>query len=143
MKNVQIINGPNLNLLGKREKHLYGYESFESVLSQLRRKYPKVTIEHVQTNIEGHIVDEIHKADKWADAIVLNPGGFTHTSIAIRDAVLAVDIPVTEVHISNIASREGFRHNSVISGACDGCITGFGINGYFLAIENLLLLDIP
>ncbi len=141
MKKVQIIHGPNLNLLGIREKKLYGFDSFENVLNKLKCKFPNIEIDYVQSNIEGQIVKDIQKAAHWADAIVLNPGGFTHTSVAIRDAVLAIEIPVIELHISNVASREEFRHQSLITGVCDGYIAGFGINGYFLAIESVLLSE--
>ncbi len=139
MKKVLIIHGPNLNLLGKREKKTYGFDSFENVLAILRKTYPTLDIDYLQTNIEGEIVDAIQNADHTKDAVVLNPGGFTHTSVAIRDAILAIDVPVTEIHISNINAREHFRQHSVISGVCDGCISGFGVNGYFLAMVNVLL----
>jgi len=141
MKKVLIINGPNLNLLGQREKDLYGFDTFENVLIKLKHTYPNLEIDYFQSNIEGEIVDAIQNAEPSKDAIILNPGGFTHTSVAIRDAILAIKIPVMEIHISNIATREKFRHHSVVSDVCKGCITGFGINGYFLAIENVLLVD--
>ncbi|MGC9332137.1 MAG: type II 3-dehydroquinate dehydratase [Bacteroidales bacterium] len=140
MKKVLIIHGPNLNLLGQREKNIYGFDTFENVLIKLKHTYPNLEIDYFQSNIEGEIVEAIQNADGKVDAIILNPGGFTHTSVAIRDAILAIRIPVTEIHISNIASREYFRCHSVISGVCSGCITGFGINGYILALENVLLL---
>ena len=133
---IQIINGPNLNLLGKREPDVYGNTSFESYLFSLKEKYPDVTIEYFQSNIEGELVDKIHETGFTFDGIVLNAGAYTHTSIALHDAIKAVTTPVIEVHISNVHAREPFRHKSIISAACKGVIAGFGMDSYRLAIEN-------
>lgn len=131
---ILIINGPNLNLLGKRQPTIYGEVTFEYFLEQLNKD--KVKIESFQSNLEGEIINELHHTD--ADGIVLNAGGYTHTSVAIRDAVDAIHKPVVEVHISNIAGRESFRHESLISPVAEGCIFGFGLQGYELAIDYLI-----
>ena len=132
---IQIINGPNLNLLGKREPDVYGSTSFESYLLLLKEKYPDITLEYFQSNIEGELVDKIHDAGFTFDGIILNAGAYTHTSIALHDAIKAVTTPVIEVHISNVHAREPFRHKSIISAACKGVIAGFGMDSYRLAIE--------
>jgi len=132
---IQIINGPNLNLLGKREPDVYGNTSFESYLLSLRKKYPGVALEYFQSNIEGELIDKIHETGFTFDGIILNAGAYTHTSIALYDAIKAVTTPVVEVHISNVYSRESFRHKSIISAACKGIIAGFGMDSYRLAIE--------
>jgi len=134
---IQIINGPNLNLLGKREPDVYGNTSFESYLLSLRKKYPDVVLEYFQSNIEGELIDKIHETGFTFDGIILNAGAFTHTSIALYDAIKAVMTPVIEVHISNVHARESFRHKSVISAACKGVIAGFGMDSYRLAIEAM------
>ena len=138
---VQIINGPNINLLGKREPEIYGSSSFESYLEQLRAKYPKVEIDYFQSNSEGALIDCIQQCGFSVDGIVLNAGAYTHTSIALQDAIRAVTAPVVEVHISNVFSRESYRHVSMISAACKGVIAGFGLQSYDLALQALLSAD--
>ena len=135
---IQIINGPNINLLGKREPSIYGTQSFEDYLVELQKCYPDVDFEYFQSNIEGEIINKIHEVGFDYDGIVLNAGAYTHTSIALQDAIRAVTSPVVEVHISNVYSREEFRHKSMISCACIGVICGFGLKSYRLAIEALL-----
>lgn len=136
--NILIINGPNLNLLGKREKSVYGDSSFESYLSKLRAQYPQHQIHYFQSNVEGELINSIHENGFGnVDGIILNAGAYTHTSIAISDAIRAVQVPVIEVHISNIHSRESYRHTSMIAAACKGSIIGFGLDSYRLAIEAL------
>lgn len=130
-----IINGPNLNLLGKREPGVYGVASAESIFEGLQREYPDVDLEYFQSNIEGELIDAIQKADGLFDGVVLNAGGYTHTSVALRDAIAAVGVDVVEVHISNILSREEFRHTSLIGGVCRGSIAGFGPDSYRLAVD--------
>lgn len=135
---IQIINGPNLNLLGKREPSVYGSQSFEDYLEELKKAYPQVLIEYFQSNVEGELINKIHEVGFEYDGIVLNAGAYTHTSIALHDAIRAVETPVIEVHISNVHAREEFRHKSMISRACMGVICGFGLQSYRLAIEALL-----
>ena len=135
---IQIINGPNINLLGKREPSIYGAQSFEDYLVELKKCYPDVDFEYFQSNIEGEMINKIHEVGFDYDGIVLNAGAYTHTSIALQDAIRAVTSPVVEVHISNVYSREEFRHKSMISCACIGVICGFGVKSYRLAIEALL-----
>lgn len=135
---IQIVNGPNLNLLGVREPGIYGSESFESYLSKLREQYPEVEIEYYQSNVEGELINKIQEVGFSFDGIVLNAGAYTHTSIALHDCIRAIKCPVVEVHISNVHQREEFRHHSFISAACKGMICGFGLNSYRLAIEGLL-----
>ena len=137
---IQIINGPNINLLGKREPGIYGSTSFEDYLLQLRVRYPQVQIDYFQSNVEGFMIDKIHEVGFSYDGIILNAGAYTHTSIALQDAIRTVTTPVVEVHISNVHSREDFRHHSMISAACKGVILGFGLDSYRLAIEALLAL---
>lgn len=137
MKRIEIINGPNLNLLGRREPEVYGHRSFDGYLEQLRRQYPDVEIGYYQSNHEGDLIDRIQAMGFEADGIVLNAGAYTHTSIALHDAIKAVPAPVIEVHISNVHQREEFRHKSVISAACRGVICGFGLDSYRLAVEAL------
>ena len=132
---IEIINGPNLNLLGKREPEVYGSESFDDYLSKLRENFPSIEIGYFQSNVEGELVDQLQKVGFDADGIILNAGAYTHTSVAISDAIAAIQSPVVEIHISNIYSREEFRHKSLISGNCIGMITGLGLKGYKLAIE--------
>lgn len=133
-----VINGPNLNLLGSREPETYGKESFEDYFSKLQFQFREVELSFFQSNIEGEIVSEIQKADKEFDGIVLNAAAYTHTSIAIGDAVKAIATPVVEVHISNTFSRESFRHSSYISANAKGVIVGFGLQSYDLAISSFL-----
>ena len=134
---IQIINGPNLNLLGKREPEKYGTQSFEEWLTYLRSLYPEVEFYYFQSNIEGELINKIHEAGFSFDGIVLNPGGYTHTSVSLADAVASVSTPVIEVHITNISAREEFRHNSLVGIYCAGSIIGFGLDGYRLAVEAL------
>jgi 3-dehydroquinate dehydratase-2 len=131
-----IINGPNLNLLGKREKDVYGSQAFTTYLKKLRKNYPEIQIDHVQTNIEGEIIDALQKAGFIYDGIILNAGGYTHTSVSIGDTIRAITTPVIEVHISHIFARESFRHVSLIAPAVMGSIIGFGMESYRLAIES-------
>lgn len=134
---IEIINGPNLNLLGKREPGIYGNEGFDEYLAQLRKRFPDIDLGYYQSNCEGQLIDRIHSAGFEADGIVLNAGAYTHTSVALHDAILAVKAPVIEVHISNVHKREDFRHRSMISSACTGVICGFGLDSYRLAVEAL------
>jgi 3-dehydroquinate dehydratase II len=131
-----IINGPNLNLVGKREQGIYGSQAFTTYLKKLRKNYPEIQIDHVQSNIEGEIIDALQKAGFLYDGIILNAGGYTHTSVSIADAVKAIKTPVLEVHISNIFARESFRHSSLIAPVAGGSIIGFGMESYRLAIES-------
>lgn len=135
---IQIVNGPNLNLLGVREPGIYGSESFESYLAKLREQYPEVEIEYYQSNVEGELINKIQEVGFSFDGIVLNAGAYTHTSIALHDCIRAIKCPVVEVHISNVHQREDFRHHSYISAVCKGVVCGFGLNSYRLAIEGLL-----
>lgn len=135
---IQIINGPNINLLGKREPGIYGSESFDDYLQRLKQLYPQVEIAYFQSNHEGDLIDKLHEVGFDYDGIILNAGAYTHTSIALQDAIRAIKSPVIEVHISNVHAREEFRHKSMISCACKGVILGFGLNSYRLAMEALL-----
>lgn len=135
---ILIINGPNINLLGKREPSIYGSVSFEDYLGTLKALYPDVELDYFQSNVEGLLIDRIQEAGFSSDGIVLNAGAYTHTSIALQDAIRAVPAPVIEVHISNVHAREEFRHKSMISCACLGVICGFGLDSYRLAVEALL-----
>lgn len=134
---ILILNGPNLNLLGIREPDVYGKESFPDYLEKLRKKYPDVRIGYYQSNVEGELINKIHEVGFTYDGIVLNAGAYTHTSLAIADAVAAVFTPVIEVHISNTARRESFRHASYLTAVCKGVIMGFGLNSYELALLAL------
>lgn len=131
-----IINGPNLNLLGVREPSVYGNQTFDDYLKELRKKNPSVQLDYFQSNVEGEIINKLHEVGFLYDGIILNAGGYTHTSVAIADAISAIKTPVIEVHISNIYAREEFRHHSLISGKCKGSISGFGLNSYQLAVES-------
>ena len=142
MNHIVIINGPNLNLLGKREPILYGANGFDAVLQALHRAFPKVKISCVQSNSESDMIDALHHAEaSGASGVVLNPGAYTHTSLAVGDAVAAVTTPVVEVHISNVYSREPFRQMSFVSRYAAGVITGFGVKGYHLAMTFLSGFD--
>ena len=132
---ILIINGPNLNLLGKREPEIYGNRSFEQFLDELRGQFPEIELDYFQSNHEGDLIDRIQETGFSTDGIVLNAGAFTHTSIALADAVGAITTPVIEVHISNVHKRESFRHHSYLSAKCVGCIVGLGLDGYRLAVE--------
>ena len=134
---IQIINGPNINLLGKREPSIYGSVTFEDYLTGLRETYKDIEINYFQSNIEGEMIDCIQQTGFDADGIILNAGAYTHTSIALQDAIRSVTAPVIEVHISNVHSREAFRHVSMIACACKGVICGFGLDSYRLALEAL------
>jgi len=136
--NIQIINGPNLNLLGVREKSIYGDTGFESYLNQLRARFANITINYYQSNVEGEIINKLHEVGFAVDGIVINAGAYTHTSVAIADAIAAITAPVIEVHISNVYKREEFRHKSLLAASCNGVIAGFGLDSYRLAIENLI-----
>ena len=135
---IQIINGPNINLLGKREPSIYGSVTFEDYLAGLREKYADVQIDYFQSNIEGELIDKIQQVGFDADGIILNAGAYTHTSIALQDAIRSVTAPVIEVHISNVHAREPFRHHSYFSDLAIGVICGLGHQGYLLALEYLL-----
>lgn len=138
MMRIQIINGPNINLLGKREPSIYGNVTFEDYLVDLRSKYPEIEIDYYQSNVEGELINKIQEVGFDVDGIVLNAGAYTHTSIALQDAIRSVTSPTIEVHISNVHKREEFRHTSMIAVACVGVICGFGLDSYRLAIEALL-----
>ena len=138
MKKIQIINGPNLNLLGKREPTIYGHSSFEDYLQVLRQRYPDCEFAYYQSNVEGELINKILEGGFSYDGSVLNAGAYTHTSIALHDAIKAVTTPVVEVHISNVHARESFRHVSMLSAACKGVILGFGLDSYRLAVESFL-----
>jgi len=133
-----IINGPNLNLLGKREPEIYGSESFEDFMEQLKSQFSSIDLEYYQSNIEGELIDKLHEVGFDYDGVVLNAGAYTHTSIGIGDAVKAIETPVVELHISNVHSREDFRHKSFIAANAKGVIFGFGLKGYELAIQSFL-----
>ncbi len=139
--NVLIINGPNLNLLGVREPGIYGSRGFENYLTELREQFSDITIDYFQSNHEGAIIDKIHEVGFCIDGIVLNAGAYTHTSVAIADAISAVKTPVIEVHISNVHKREEFRHHSYLSPVCVGVICGFGLDSYRLGIEALVKIN--
>lgn len=136
---ILIINGPNLNLLGTREPQHYGTGTMDSMLDALKSQYPRVEFDYYQSNVEGLLIDRLHKTlEEPCDGVVLNAGGYTHTSVALRDAIAAIKVPVVEVHISNVHSREEFRHRSLISAVCKGVICGFGLESYRLGVEALL-----
>lgn len=135
---ITIINGPNLNLLGVREPSVYGSETFEQYFAGLQKLFPDVTFEYFQSNVEGELINELQRAGFSSDAIILNPGGYTHTSVAIGDAIAAIPAPVIEVHISNVHAREEFRRLSYVSGKAKGTIAGVGLKGYELAVRYFL-----
>lgn len=135
---IQIINGPNLNLLGVREKSIYGDSSFESYFIELRNRYPQHDFFYFQSNKEGELIDKLHEIGFDYEGIILNAGAYTHTSIAIADAIAGITTPVIEVHISNVYKRESFRHKSMLAANCVGVIAGFGLNSYRLAVEYLV-----
>ena len=138
MKRIEIINGPNLNLTGKREPSIYGYTTMEEMVNSLRQQFPDVEIGYYQSNVEGELINRLHEVGFTADGIILNAGGYSHTSVAIHDAVAAITTPVVEVHISNIYAREEYRRHSLLSDVCLGVICGLGLNGYCYALEALL-----
>ena len=135
---IAIINGPNLNLLGKREVEIYGEGTFEDFLAGLKKRFPQFQIEYFQSNVEGELINEIQRTGSAYDGIIFNPGGYTHTSVAIGDSIAAITTPVIEVHITNIFAREEFRKLSYVSGKAKGVITGLGLKGYELALEWLV-----
>lgn len=139
MKKIIIINGPNLNLLGVREPTIYGNQSFVKFFETLKQKYSHVSLEYFQSNHEGDIIDKIHDVGFSYDGIVLNAGAYTHTSVAIGDAIAAINTPVIEVHISNVYKRESFRHHSYLAPHCKGVIAGFGMDSYSLGVESFLI----
>lgn len=134
-----IINGPNLNLLGTREENVYGSRSFLSYFDEMLHRYHDIQLEHYQSNVEGELINKLHEVGFSYDGIILNAGGYTHTSIAIADAIAAVSTPVVEVHISNVFARESYRHISLIAAKCRGSISGFGLDSYRLAIESFII----
>ena len=136
---LHIINGPNLNLIGQRETNIYGITSFEDFMDELRKKYSSIKLTYFQSNIEGQLIDNLHEVGFSMEGIILNAGGYTHTSVALADAIAAIKSPVVEVHISNIFAREDYRHVSMIAGKCKGSISGFGLNSYRLAIDAFLI----
>ena len=136
---ILILNGPNLNLLGKREPEIYGTVSFEEYLATIRERFPQHEIAYFQSNHEGALIDKLQEADIQYDAVVMNPGGYAHTSIALADCIRAIDIPVVEVHISDISKREPYRRHSFTAEACVKCISGLGLEGYAKAIESIIL----
>lgn len=131
---IQIINGPNLNLTGKREPEIYGNKGFDVFLDELQKQFPQLEIDLFQSNVEGEIINKLHETGFSCQGIVLNAGAYSHTSIAIADAVKAIKTPVIEVHLSNIFAREAFRHHSLTAAGCVGCIVGFGLKGYEMAL---------
>jgi 3-dehydroquinate dehydratase-2 len=143
MMRILILNGPNLNLLGKREQEVYGSQTFETNLETLRSTFPDITLDYAQSNIEGELVNTLHAAVGKHDGIVMNAGGYTHTSVALRDAVAGINVPVVEVHISNVMAREEFRHTSLLTGVCVGIISGFGLDSYRLAVDALIARSHP
>jgi 3-dehydroquinate dehydratase-2 len=138
MKKIEIINGPNLNLTGLREPAVYGTTTMEQMLSGLRGRWPEVELGYFQSNVEGELVDHIQRVGFEADGLIVNLGGYSHTSVALRDALLAVPAPKVEVHLSNIFAREDYRHHSLVTSACRGMICGLGLQGYELALRALL-----
>ena len=138
MKKIEIINGPNLNLTGIREPEVYGTVTMEEYIDSLRKRFPEVEIGYYQSNVEGELIDEIQRAGYACDGLIVNLGGYSHTSVALRDALLSVPAPKIEVHLSNIFTREEYRHHSLITSACRGMICGLGLRGYELALSALL-----
>ena len=136
--NIYIINGPNLNLLGIREKSIYGEQGFESLFEDLKTQYPTVNLHYYQSNVEGELINKLHEIGFTADGIIFNAGGYTHTSVAIADAIAGIKSPVIEVHISNVYAREEYRHVSLMAKNCKGVISGFGLASYKLALDSFL-----
>ncbi|MHA7108932.1 type II 3-dehydroquinate dehydratase [Sunxiuqinia elliptica] len=135
---ILLINGPNLNLLGRREKNIYGDQPFESYFKDLQAKYPQLELSYFQSNVEGELINQLHACGFSYDGIIINAGAYTHTSVALRDAIAGINTPVVEVHISNILTRENFRHESLIGPVCVGSIMGFGLDSYRLGVESFL-----
>lgn len=138
MKHILIVNGPNLNLLGIREPQVYGNRTFEDYFQELKQQYPQIALDYYQSNVEGELINKLQEAGFSYNGIILNAGGYSHTSVAIHDAIAAITTPVVEVHISNIYAREEYRHHSLLSSACKGVICGLGLQGYNLAIQSLI-----
>ena len=138
MLQLAIINGPNLNLLGVREPHIYGTQTFEDYMVEMKSRFPNVTLDYFQSNIEGELIDYLHSCMNSKQGIILNAGAYTHTSIALADAISAINVPVVEVHISNVLAREDFRKTSFIASKCVGSISGLGMNGYALAVQYFI-----
>lgn len=138
MKRIEIINGPNLNLTGLRQPDIYGSTTMEQMLADLRKQFHDIQIGYFLSNIEGQLIDRIHQVGFSADGIIINAGGYSHTSVALHDAIASVPAPAIEVHLSNIFAREDYRHHSLLTSACRGIICGLGIHGYSLAIQNLI-----
>ncbi len=136
---IAIVNGPNLNLLGTREPDYYGHQTFESYFAGLVQKYPGIAFSYFQSNVEGELINELQAKSNEVDAIIMNPGGYTHTSVAIGDTIAAIQCPVIEVHISNVHAREDFRKISHVSAKCKGTISGFGMKGYEMALHSLIM----
>ncbi len=136
-KRIIIINGPNLNLLGQRETAIYGHTSFDDYFSELIQEFPDIHLEYYQSSNEGNMIDELHRVGFTYDGIVINAGGYAHTSIALADAIASIDVPVIEVHISNVFNRESYRHHSWLTSKCKGLICGLGLKGYALAVKAL------
>lgn len=139
-KHILVLNGPNLNLLGKREPGIYGTDTMEGCLAALQECFPMVKFEYYQSNVEGELINKLHEVGFSYDGVVFNAGAYTHTSVAIHDAIKAIQTPVVEVHISNVYQRETYRHTSLITGACVGVIGGFGMDSYRLAVEAIIKL---
>jgi len=135
---ILIINGPNLNLLGIREKSIYGSENFESYFEELKKTFPEIEFTYYQSNVEGELINKLHEKGFDFEGIIINAGAYTHTSVAIRDAIAGIKSPVIEVHISNTLTREDFRHKSIIGPVCKGCIMGFGLESYRLAVQSFV-----
>ena len=138
MKKIIIINGPNLNLIGTREPDVYGVNNFKEYFKFLKSSFSSTNLEYYQSNIEGEIINKLHELGFTCDGIVLNAGGYTHTSVAISDAIAAIEVPVVEVHISNVHAREDYRHHSLLAKNCKGVVTGFGLKSYEMAIDSFL-----
>lgn len=138
MKHIEIINGPNLNLTGKREPEIYGHVTMEEMVEDLRKRFPDVKIGYYQSNVEGELINRLHEVGFTADGIILNAGGYSHTSVAIHDAIAAITAPVVEVHISNIYAREEYRRHSLLSDVCRGMVCGLGLEGYKYALDYLV-----
>lgn len=142
MKKILILNGPNLNLLGKREPEIYGQVSFEAYLETLKSKFPEIQLDYYQSNHEGVLIDKLQEADGTYDGVVMNPGAYAHTSIALADCIRAISVPVVEVHISDISQREPYRRHSFTAEACRKCIKGHGLEGYALGVKELLEIQL-
>lgn len=138
---IAIVNGPNLNLTGRREPGIYGNRTFEEYVPCLRALFPEVEFSYFQSNVEGKLIDRLHACGEEKEAVLLNAGGYTHTSVALHDAILSIDVPVLEIHMSNVAAREDYRRTSLIGSACKGCIAGFGMDSYRLGVLALLEME--